>query len=83
MTYPEKFDWVFNHGAVAYRLNTTPREAMYYTSHKFKPTEIVIDKSTLGPNDDHFTLRKIICDAINREGNDDDKNHNRVGWLRR
>ena len=45
MTYPEKFDWVFNHGAVAYRLNTKPQEAMYYTSHKFKPTEIVIDKS--------------------------------------
>ena len=83
MTYPEKFDWVFNHGAVAYRLNTKPQEAMYYTSHKFKPTEIVIDKSTLGPNDDHLMLRKLICDAINRVGKDDGQDHSRVGRLRR
>jgi len=83
MTYPEKYDWVFNYGAVAYRLRTKPQEAMYYTSHKFKPTEIVIDKSTLGPNDDHSMLRKLIFDAINREGKDDEQDYNRVGRHRR
>ena len=83
MTYPEKFDWSFNYGAVTYRLNTKPREAMYYASHKFKPTEIVIDKSTLGPTEDHSMLRKLICDAINREGKDDEQDNNRVGRHRR
>lgn len=67
MSYPQKFDWVFNHGAVEYSLKTQPREVMYYTSHKFKPTEVVIDRDTLEEGQDWKEIRQEICDAINSE----------------
>ena len=67
MSYRQKFDWVFNYGAVEYSLKTQPSEVMFYTSHKFKPTEVVINKATLEDGQDWKEIRQEICDAINLE----------------
>ena len=67
MTYPENFQPTMYLGAVAYTFALEKPEEAFYSSKKFKSTEIKVDASTLPEGLTEREARDTILAEINAE----------------